>query len=145
MLPQLLFHPHLNFTLTCHPHPKFVTNALRRWNPSPTWINRSIFLNRLVSSLMTVQFPYFRPSGFFLFGPFAFIFHDVQFSSFGPFSFFFRTAHFCPRPSQDRPHSDHLIYKENLYPSYMTVHSLLDRPVESQWTVNFDARPFTLD
>ena len=49
------------------------------------------------------------------------------------------------RKTQIKSDSDRLIYKKNSFLPYMTVHSLLDRPVESQWTVNFDARAFTLN
>ena len=84
----------------------------------------------------------------------VFFFRTVHFESFGPSTFaqdrslsVVWTVQFNPPgPSTlDWTHSDHLIYKETRFPPYMTVHSLLDRPVESQWTVNFDARLFTLN
>ena len=128
MLPQLLFHPHLNFTLTCHRYPQFV--------------------NRLLSSLMTVQFPYFRPSGFFLFKPFifglldrpvrsfwtvhfehfgpsTFIFHDVQFSSFGPSSFFL----------SNRPLFD---FRTIHFESFGPITFAQDLPLSVVWTVQFN-------
>ena len=164
----VLLHPYCtNPYLNCTSTLNIILTLISPWlvtdiqNLSPTHFVSKIRHHHglTVRSFWTVYFhpwsPYFRPSGFFFFGPFTFslldrpvrsfwtvhfehfgpstfIFHDVQFSSFGP-------------SSLNWTHSDHLIYKENRNPLYMTVHSLSDRPVEFQWTVNFDARPSTLD
>ena len=110
-----------------------------KWTVRKCQAGKAFFLDRLLSSLMTVQFSFFRPFSFFLLGPSTFSLLDC------PLRFFW-TVHFGPfGPSTFSPHDRSVFFcfgscgdflSNRLLFDFRTVHfrrpltlSLLDRPL----------------